>query len=426
MMKSAATPGTSTPPRRIPRACRPGPVPLRLLFALSALLSAAPPALCDPDIAGKLEGAADFRGRPAHALAGRGIADRALSPYDLLRARANRELGLDYLAYYSTLLQQGSEEVVEARALVTQLHAVAHWDLVDDPVLGRGSLGFYFVDVRGFLGKSAGELSEHCDTSLGVNDADVDGAFTALKDLWWEQRFIDERFNVLAGQVELQGLMNANTYADDDTFSFLAQPVATNPATAFVPAGLGAFVETAPSDDWYLSLAFVDAGANGRYPDFESFAQGDYLYAGELGLTPNIEGMGTGVYRLTGFYREATPEAPSAAGMALSFEQDFGDHSALFLRYAAVDEEACDLAQVLGTGIVLRRPLGRARDWLGFAFMWGDLVHGARQNEYGLETFWRLQVTERLEVTPDLQLHFHPGRGDGLSLVGGLRLRIVL
>lgn len=207
--------------------------------AVATLLCAASPALADPDIAGKLEGAADFRSRPSRALLGRGVADRLLGPYDALRDYTNQALGLDYLAYYATLFQQGSEDPDDARSLVTQLHAVALWDLVEHPVLGRGSLGLYFVDVREFLGRSAGALSEHCDTSLGVNNGDVDEPFTALVDLWWEQRFLDERFSVLAGQIELQGLMNANTYADDDTFSFLAQPVATNPATVIVPAGLG-------------------------------------------------------------------------------------------------------------------------------------------------------------------------------------------
>jgi hypothetical protein len=301
--------------------------------AVAALLCAASPAPADPDIAGKLEGAADFRSRPSHALLGRGVADHLLAPYDALREYANAALDLDYLAYYATLFQQGSKgDSHEARSLVTQLHAVALWNLVQHPVLGRGSLGLYFVDVREFLGKSAGALSDHCDTSLGVNDGDVDEPFTALLDLWWEQRFLDERLNVLAGQIELQGLMNANTYADDDTFSFLAQPVATNPATVIVPAGLGAFAQVVPSDRWYLSLAFVDATANGEYPDFETFAKGEYLYAAELGLTPEMPGVGPGTYRLSGFWRDETEAAPAAAGWALSFEQDLGERAGLFLR----------------------------------------------------------------------------------------------
>jgi len=401
---------------------------LRLLCpALGALLCAASPALSDPDITGKLEGAADFRSRPSHALLGRGPADRLLGSYDALRERANEALDLDYFTYYATLFQQGSEgDSDEARSLVGQLHAVALWNLVEHPVLGKGSLGFYFVDVRNFLGKSAGALSEHCDTSLGVNDGDVDEPFTALVDLWWEQRFLDERLSLLAGQIELQGLMNANTYADDDTFSFLAQPVSTNPAAVIVPAGLGAFAQARPSDRLYLSLAFVDAAANGEYPDFETFANGEYLYAGELGLTPEIPGVGGGTYRFTGFWREETQVAPAAAGWALSFEQDLGERAALFLRYAGVDAEDCDLQQVLGTGVVLRRPFGRARDWIGFAFMWGDVSDEARSDEYALETYWRTQLTERLEFTPDLQIHLHPDRGDGVSVMGGLRLRIAL
>ncbi|HEY5658842.1 MAG TPA: carbohydrate porin [Myxococcota bacterium] len=393
----------------------------------ATLLCAASLATADPDIAGKLEGAADLRARPSGAVLGRGVFDRLLAPHDQLRETAHRALGLDYFAYYSTLFQQGSEgDAEDARSVVTQLHAVALWDLVEHPALGKGSLGVYFVDARKFLGKSATALSEHCDTSLGVNDADIDEPFTALKDLWWEQRLFGQRLSLLAGQIELQGLMNANTYADDDTFSFLAQPVATNPATVIVPAGLGAFAQIAPSDHGYLSLAFVDAAANGKFPDFETFANGEYLYAGELGITPDIPGVGVGTYRATGFWRDATESAPSAAGWALSFEQDLGERAGLFLRYAGVDEDDCDLQQVLGAGAVLRRPFGRDRDWIGLAFMWGDVTAGSPRNEYALEAYWRLQLTERLEFTPDLQVHLHPDRGDSVSVLGGLRLRIAL
>ena len=206
-----------------------------LWMAAALLLWTASPALSDPDIAGKLDGAADFRSRPSHA------------------------------------------------------------------VLGRGSLGVSFVDVRKFLGRSAGDLSEHCDTSLGVNDGGVDEPFT-----------------------------------------------------------------------------------------------------------PEIPGVGAGTYRFTGFWRDETEAAPAAAGWALSFEQDLGERAGLFLRYAGVDEEECDLQQVLGTGVVLRRPFGRARDWIGFAFMWGDVSDESRSDEYALETYWRIQLTERLEFTPDLQIHVHP------------------
>ena len=170
----------------------------------------------------------------------------------------------------------------------------------------------------------------------------------------------------------------------------------------------------------------MDAAANGEYPDFETFANGEHLYAGELGLTPEIPGIGAGTYRLTGFWRDETEAAPAATGWALSFEQDLGERAGLFLRYAAVDEEECALEQVLGTGIVLRRPFGRDRDWIGFAFMWGDVSDDSLRNEYALEAYWRVQLTERLELTPDLQIHAHPGRGDGVSLMGGLRLRIAL
>jgi hypothetical protein len=61
--------------------------------------------------------------------------------------------------------------------------------------------------------------------------------------------------------------------------------------------------------------------------------------------------------------------------------------------------------------------LGRDRDGIGCVFMWGDVSDDSLRSEYALETYWRVQLTERLEFTPDLQIHLHPDRGDCVSLM---------
>jgi hypothetical protein len=354
------------------------------------------------------------------------LPERILAPYDGLRERARERLGLDYEVAYSLLFQQGSGGVREGRSLVGQLHVQALWSPLHPPRFGSGSLGLYFVDLREFLGTSATEFSESLDSSFLVNDSDVDGAFTSLQELWWQQRLLAGRVGLVVGQLDLPSLMNANTYADDDTISFVAQPVSTNPVSAIPAPGLGAYLELVPSDLAYLSFAFVDANANGRYPDFETFARGEYVYAGELGLTPSFEGVGAGTYRFSGYYADETADEPAGSGFALSFEQELGDAWGLFLRYQVAFENEPALKQSLGVGAVATRPFGRAGDWLGLALIWAEPSDDTRRDEFGVEAYWRIQLGERLELTPDLQIHAHPGRDEAVSFVGGLRLRLVL
>jgi hypothetical protein len=395
-----------------------------MLAVALGLLPPVPAAHADPDIEGSLDQIEAIRALPADALLGAGPARRLLGPYDRLRQSARESLGLDYLVYYSQLFQQGSEDLADDRLLVGQLHALARWELLEHERFGESALGVYFVDVRELLGNPPSQFSDATDSSFLVNDGE--DSFASLKQLFWEQRLLAGRLDIIAGQIELQGFMNGNSYADDDSYSFVAQPLSTNPVTALPPAGLGAYLELRPSAHGYFSLAFVDANANGKLPDFDTFAKGEYVFAAELGWTPSFDGIGGGAYRFTAVRADATASEPSGSGFALSFEQQLGAAWGLFLRYQSAWGRKPALQASLGAGAVWTRPFGRRRDWLGLAFFWGDPSQRDRSDELGVETYWRLQLSDRLELTPDLQVHVHPDRGDGLSLVGGLRLRLAL
>jgi carbohydrate-selective porin OprB len=81
--------------------------------------------------------------------------------------------------------------------------------------------------------------------------------------------------------------------------------------------------------------------------------------------------------------------------------------------------------------MMLKRPFGWVDDRLGVAGFYAkpqDDNGGALREEYGLEAFWRFQLTPRLDLTPDLQLYLQPGRNDRDDPVAvfGLRLRYIL
>ena len=38
--------------------------------------------------------------------------------------------------------------------------------------------------------------------------------------------------------------------------------------------------------------------------------------------------------------------------------------------------------------------------------MWQDPSDNTRRDDYGMEMFWRLQLTENIQLTPDVQLYF--------------------
>ena len=46
----------------------------------------------------------------------------------------------------------------------------------------------------------------------------------------------------------------------------------------------------------------------------------------------------------------------------------------------------------------------------GVGFIRTDPYENARPDDYGMEMFWRLQLTENIQITPDTQLYFDPSR----------------
>ncbi len=53
---------------------------------------------------------------------------------------------------------------------------------------------------------------------------------------------------------------------------------------------------------------------------------------------------------------------------------------------------------------MFKQVLGFQQDELGFASFWVDPVKQNQNDEYGVETFWRFQLTNRSQLTPDIQL----------------------
>ena len=85
---------------------------------------------------------------------------------------------------------------------------------------------------------------------------------------------------------------------------------------------------------------------------------------------------------------------------------------------------------LVAAGGVWLAPLGYSRDVLGLGVSWVDPSSEDPDNDrqqWLVETWWRLQLTQRVELTPSLQLVINPSRGGSdFRTVGGLRLRVVL
>lgn len=355
---------------------------------------------------------------------------QALRGWDALRRRWQEEHGISIETLYTMMFQHGTQGGPDNQTLNQGVDIYAAWaNLVDHPWLGQGSLDVYLQHRKDdILGTGTAAFSEALAVVMEVNDAEsahFDGTFNSVSQLAWKQVLFARRMTIAAGQVDPDSNFDENRFAGDDRLSFFAKPLANDPVSAVCDPGLGGLVWIEPREWVHVGGGVIDGSASGEYPDFESLGDGRWAYLAEAALTPTFESLGRGNYRFSFQRLDARGTLPASEAFSLSFDQEIGSRVGIFLRYATGDGERTGVEQSLGTGVVRRGVLRFVEDWVGAGFFWGRPTPRLR-DELGVELYWRLQVTERLLVTPDVQL-WRPSRdrGPDVRAVFGVRLGIV-
>ncbi len=247
-----------------------------------------------------------------------------------------------------------------------------------------------------------------------------------VRELWWRQRLLDGRVEYDIGKVYMKNLIDRNRYAQSGYSQFLAQPFYKNSARPIPKPGLGGSVKVTPVDWLYLLGAAADGTSVSQHSPFSTLDDQNWFYAGELGLMvdPFGLGQGAGTYRVTYWHRET--EADVGSGVALSFEQPVIEGLGAFVRYGYNSTLLSPVRNALAMGVSFQKPFERTLDEAGIGFVWTDPVDGDLRNSYLFEVYYRIQLTEGIELTPDFQLIFDPSENDR-DMIGvfGIRLRHV-
>ncbi len=364
---------------------------------------------------------------------GRGPLDRWLKPHDLYRDDLQQRHGFAWVAIFSPMVQLGTEG---SQTLNEVLDVFAYWEgVLEHPTLGRSSIEVYLTHAQdGLTNTTTSELAEDLGLVMLTNDVDADVVENAIAVLAWEQVMFQERLRLLVGQLEPDSTFDENEFLGYDRESFFAQPLANNPVRPSLGSGLGAALWVRPNASFYGMGGLISQAGDPRYPDVGALDDDVYLKFIEFGYTPELTGAGQGNYRVAWSRLDSSKEHPSSNAVMLSFDQELGPDYALALRYAYSDGDVVPTKRFGSIGFIWRRAFGRNNDWLGIGAFWGDPseshVDGDPSNprlddEYGAELFWRAQLTDRAQITTDLQLRKPSNdESDDLEAVLGFRLAI--
>jgi hypothetical protein len=251
-----------------------------------------------------------------------------------------------------------------------------------------------------------------------------------LPALYWEQKAKKDAFVVRFGNQTAQQFIDFFRYKDSRT-SFTAAPF--NAAAQSLPApqpGLGASFRWTPVKDseFYVAGTINDANAKVNSYDWDNiFDYGQFFYALEFG---NNWRRGKGNFdhlHLLLFYSDKQDtqlpifENKAGGGFKLAgskqWERLVGYGSYTYNTAQGGGFGVTLIKNMLTAGIAVQRPLNIGGE-VGVGAMWGEPIDGVTlagipqrqppEDQYGMEFYWKILLTEDLWITPNLQFVINP------------------
>ena len=331
------------------------------------------------------------------------VVDPTLAPVFDAQRYLKQQLNIDLGVSWTVFLQTATGNHDDHELAVSNFDFFGRWRPIE-----RGALGFKLRDRRNFNDVSSAEFSAGIDSIWRTNDSQAADDFTALIQLWWQQRFFDDRVLLTIGKIDHTAYFNQNRFADSDDTMFMSQPLSSNPVRSFPGNGLGFALRVAPSDEFYFAIGAGDANGDAQTSGFNTIGDNEFFKVVEFAWTPKIDRWGKGNYRFTVNHSDETNSTDDHVALSFSADQDLGEQWGVFARYAVNRDDVTAIEQLAAAGVAFRGPFGFEYDLVGLGASWADPSDDSRRNQTGLELFYRAQITPRFQASPGVQLIFNP------------------
>ncbi len=287
------------------------------------------------------------------------------------------------------------------------------------------------------------------DTDVGTQvgtDITLDSDFTShfgtrLVRLRYEQGFLDNHAMFAVGKINPNDYVLNNPYAGDETTQFLASIFDGSDAaqSGFQGYLLGTALLVVPFDGVYANFvasAPSTQATNGFGADL--LGTGLWWFASEVGIVTNLLGDkdAPGRYSLgfntTNASYESTDiaTADSGNGFWLMATEYFTADIGAWAQFTYCDPDVALYKSEFTAGLSIENCFGRKRDGFGAAFGYTTSPQGDLGVQTVSEIYYRIQLTDSVQLTPDIQVITNPTspsadtNSGGAIVVFGLRVMV--
>lgn len=244
--------------------------------------------------------------------------------------------------------------------------------------------------------------------------------------LYWRQDFLEKRLSFYVGKIHPNEYVTLSMFNNDERAQFLNGTNDGNDAVASdgTYAGGGA-VEIQASRHVFVHAVAVDTEGS-QQGNIETLADRKYAEVVEAGW---VSGSLGGKYRLyrAGVWRDDTSVRGSGHGGGFEFDHELSDGWTPFGRFAFGTRTGTAIKDEYELGLAQVHPFGRRGDMFGASFAYSEPNAPAKHHESVFESFYRLRLTQSVDLGPDLEVSIHPTYATKAytTTLLGARMRII-
>jgi porin len=362
-------------------------------------------------------------------LLGVNVVGRVFDKYYVAKRWLNKKLRLSVGLDYSFLNQWSNFSETDTQAASGIFRIFGTWRVFGSKQKLSGNIVYRFEN-RHLIGSGITPRDLGFDGGSSLSTATFKEFGWGWTSLYWKQTFKSERYGIVLGTMDPGDF--SDTYVMLTAYkAFMNDAYFNNPTVALPQQGLGVTGWARFLENWYVSGGLHDANGSPTSWGFDTFFEIGELYTwAEAGWVPGDdalpgEGIHVNVWRQDARESEGTEDT---WGVTFSANPVFGRrHARLspFIRFGYSREDGGQLVRLLlagGAGVVIRRS-----DLAGLATSWSGPVNSSLRNQVTTEAFYRLQLFEHLQVTPNIQFTINPSETletDALWIVSVLRMRL--
>lgn len=335
--------------------------------------------------------------------------------------------GTDYSAQYFT----ASDSPAEYSAAGGMFRLFGSWDLANRGERNAGGLRFKVEHRQRYTDVPPSGYQLNLG-SVGFMGAPFNDDGVRLTNLYWRQE-LGERVVGYLGLLDMTDVVDVYAFGSPWT-AFSNLTFSTGAASMALPndAAPGLFLGGFLNDQLYLTggIAGLNSDPGDPWESVERvFDEAEFFKFVEFGWTTSKERFYFDNVHLTFWQVDEITDTATPDGWGVNFSASYwvDDCYMPFLRAGYADDGGSLLEFSVSAGVAWQP---RKDDLCGIAANWGrpnkDSFGPGLDDQYGLEVFYRAQLTENFRLTPSVQLLADPALNPTEDLIAVFGMRGVL